>query len=343
MLVVPSDHVHPPMRRLSAKLLAACWAPAGRAGTLVTFGCRAKPGRDRLPAICGFRTAPMGRTRPFAAASRGFSSRSPRPRGGVAHAWPKGRYLWNAGIFLFSVKSLIAAFEAHAGRPLWSNPPAAAVAGRGGAAIWASPRLDAAGLGGGDGRTSRVDYAVMEKATNLAVMPLSTHWSESRGAGRRSGQGEAARMRQAMSSPAMAAMPPRRRLPGYACLALGETEGCRTGWGIGLDNIVAGGCHEGCRDWWRGKDRAQDVKHAVAHLKRRACGCRRPIRFPADHRALGLVARALALGRAFPGRERIVVKPGCPRSRPAPQEPMSTGPNTGSWSRARRASRSMTL
>ena len=105
-------------------------------------------------------------------------------------------------------------------------------------------------------------------------------------------------MRQAMSSPAM----PMPAIAGIRLLR-SETEGVEL-VGIGLDNIVAVAMKDAVLV--ARKDRAQDVKHAVAHLKQHAVP--QADTFPRDHRPWGWF-ETLALGERFQVK-RIVVKPG---------------------------------
>ena len=83
-----------------------------------------------------------------------------------------GCYLWNSGIFLFSAQSIISAFEKHAQSII--SPVRAA--------------LDASSIDLGFCRLNAkawskledisIDYAVMEKASNLAVVPFDGGWSD---------------------------------------------------------------------------------------------------------------------------------------------------------------------
>src|SRR5699024_8490248 len=83
-----------------------------------------------------------------------------------------GNYLWNAGIFLFSVRAILDAFRAHA--PDLIAPVSEAVE-------TARPDLGFLRLApeswarAGD---ISIDYAVMERAGNLAVVPFAAGWSD---------------------------------------------------------------------------------------------------------------------------------------------------------------------
>jgi mannose-1-phosphate guanylyltransferase/mannose-1-phosphate guanylyltransferase/mannose-6-phosphate isomerase len=83
-----------------------------------------------------------------------------------------GGYFWNAGIFLFRARDMVAALEAHA--PDVLAPVAAAVGpgrGQSGAEL-ADPDAFAAA------RSISIDYAVMEKAERVAVVPVDMGWSD---------------------------------------------------------------------------------------------------------------------------------------------------------------------
>ncbi len=83
-----------------------------------------------------------------------------------------GRYLWNAGIFLATARTMIDAFAAHA--PGLFAPVRAALSdartGPGAQHLAAGPWALAEDIS--------VDYAVMERAANLCVVPFAAGWSD---------------------------------------------------------------------------------------------------------------------------------------------------------------------
>src|SRR5690606_41193598 len=83
-----------------------------------------------------------------------------------------GLFLWNAGIFLFTAQTLIEAFETHAPDLLDDarTAVAEAQADLGFIRLAAQPwrRL----------RDVSIDYAIMEKASNLVVMPYKAGWTD---------------------------------------------------------------------------------------------------------------------------------------------------------------------
>ncbi|QIE43977.1 mannose-1-phosphate guanylyltransferase/mannose-6-phosphate isomerase (plasmid) [Rhodobacteraceae bacterium SC52] len=166
MLVAPSDHV---IRDVPAFLAAiAAGEAAAQGGALVTFGIRP----DR--AETGYGYLELADAAACAAAAAAPVTRFvEKPDATTAEAMlAEGRFLWNAGIFLFRVADIIAAFETHA--PDMLAPCRAAVAE-------AKPdlgflRLDA------DAWDSvpedSLDYAIMEKAAEVAAVPLECGWSD---------------------------------------------------------------------------------------------------------------------------------------------------------------------
>lgn len=83
-----------------------------------------------------------------------------------------GNYLWNAGIFMFRAVDMIAAFEAYA--PEFLEPVRNAL-------DLSQPdlsflRLDSKAWSSCENKS--IDYAIMEKAQNLAAMPFSAGWSD---------------------------------------------------------------------------------------------------------------------------------------------------------------------
>ena len=166
MLVAPSDHVINDLPVFLAAIAAA--AAAARAGRLVTFGIA--PGRAEtgygyleLDAVPDIAT-------PAAVPVRRFVEKPDAERAAAMLA--EGRFLWNAGIFLFRVRDILAAFEALA--PDMVAPCRAAVAD-------ARPdlgfvRLDEATYSGV--REDSIDYAILEKAEAVSTVPVDCGWSD---------------------------------------------------------------------------------------------------------------------------------------------------------------------
>ena len=163
MLVAPSDHVIPDSDAFHAALETG--AEAAKNGRIVTFGITP----DR--AETGY----------------GWLELNDKPDGGVEDLvrfvekpdsdnaktmLEQGRFLWNAGIFLFSVKTIIAAFEAHA--PEMITPVQSSISD--GETDLGFLRL--APEPWSQTENISVDYAVMEKSDNLSVVPFGAGWSD---------------------------------------------------------------------------------------------------------------------------------------------------------------------
>ena len=163
MLVMPSDHL---IRDTQAFLQAVEGArgPA-EAGWLVTFGVtadRPETGygyiREGEPVAPGVRRAERFLEKPDAASA--------------ARLIAEGSHHWNAGIFLFRADAYLAALQRHA--PDVLEAVHAAFAGRReeGTRILPEPQAFAASP------SISIDYAVMEKAERVAVVPVSMGWSD---------------------------------------------------------------------------------------------------------------------------------------------------------------------
>lgn len=166
MVVAPSDHVIKDVEAFHGALEAA--APAALAGRLVAFGIKA----SRPEVGYGYLE--------LAAAPEDFAPRVldverfvEKPDAARAEEMvASGRYLWNAGIFMFKVDTLIAAFEAL--RPEMVAPARAAVEK-------AQLDLDFVRLDGAafsEVPEDSIDYAIMEKSDSVATVPVDCSWSD---------------------------------------------------------------------------------------------------------------------------------------------------------------------
>jgi mannose-1-phosphate guanylyltransferase/mannose-6-phosphate isomerase len=166
MLVAPSDHAIPDAAAFRAAVFAG--APAALDGQIVTFGIRptrAETGYGWLElseAAGDFRPRPLPLTR--------FVEKPKAPQAEAMLA--AGTYLWNAGIFLAQVRTLIDAFRAHAGDLML--PVLAAVLD----ADLCDNVVHLAARPWGKAKHISVDHAVMERATNLCVVPFAAGWSD---------------------------------------------------------------------------------------------------------------------------------------------------------------------
>ena len=281
MLVAPSDHVIPNDDAFRA--IVQTGLAIAKEGGLVTFGI--SPDRPET----GY----------------GYLEMSSPPTGGpvpltrfvekpdVANAeamLASGKFLWNAGIFLFSARAIIAAYEAHC--PQLVGPVSAAVDGLEGDLnffrLAAEPWSKAEDIS--------IDYAVMEKADNLAVVPFSGAWSDLGGWDAVQREGAQDARGNVLGGPATA-------IDCEDTLLRSEAKGLEL-VGIGLKDLLVVATPDAVLV--ADKSRAQDVKKAVAALK--AKGSKQATEFPRDHRPWGWF-ETLALSDRFQVK-RIVVKPG---------------------------------
>lgn len=166
MLVMPSDHAMDDTDALLAAI--ATGQQAAQAGDLVTFGItptRAETGYGYLETA--------EHTEAHADGALPLKAFVEKPNADLAAVFAQsGRHLWNAGIFMFRVKDIIAAFEAHC--PGLMMPCRRAVNG-------ARHDLDFIRLDETPYRTAQdvsINVAVMEHSQNLSVVPLACGWSD---------------------------------------------------------------------------------------------------------------------------------------------------------------------
>jgi len=280
MLVAPSDHVVPDTSAFQAAV--AKGMTAVESGQLVTFGI----------------------TPTHAETAYGYLELSETPAGGpvpLKHFVEKpnaeraeemvkaGSFLWNAGIFLFKAKDIIKAFVTHA--PSLVEPVEGAI------------ETSAVDLGfcrlGGEAWAKAddisIDYAVMEKAANLSVVPVDGGWSDLGGwdaVWRESPKGKNGVLTSGEAT----------AIDCEDTLLRSDSERLEV-VGIGLKNIMAIAMNDAVLV--ADMSRAQDVKKAVDALK--AKNATQATTFPKDHRPWGWF-ESLAIGERFQVK-RIHVHP----------------------------------
>jgi mannose-1-phosphate guanylyltransferase / mannose-6-phosphate isomerase len=283
MLVAPSDHVIPDAATFRAAVAAA--VPAACAGQIVTFGIT--PTRPET----GYGWLQLAQTPPGDPRPMPVQQFVEKPDADAAAAMlADGGFLWNAGIFLMTARTLITAVRTHA--PQLIAPVDAAVSG-------ATPdlaflRLDPAAWA--QVPDISIDYAVMEHATNLVAMPFAAAWSDL-------GDWDAVWREAGPDAFGNVSHGDVTSIDCHGSLLRSEAAGVAL-VGIGLDNIIAIAMPDAVLVVDR--SRAQDVKLAVAALK--AKGTRQAETFPRDHRPWGWF-ETLANGDRFQVK-RIVVHPG---------------------------------
>ncbi len=284
MLVAPSDHVVPDAAAFRDATLAG--VAAAQAGQLVTFGIKpthAETGYGYLELAedpGAFDAKPLKLNR--------FVEKPDATR--AAEMLAAGTYLWNAGIFLFSVKTILAAFEAHA--PDLMGPVRAAVDQ--GKPDLGFLRLDPAAWAKADDIS--IDYAVMERAENLSVVPFAAGWSDL-------GGWDAVWRESTQDTRGVATSGPATALDCDNTLLRSEDDRLEV-VGIGLNNIITVAMPDAVLV--ADASRAQDVKEAVTALK--AKSSKQATEFPKDHRPWGWF-ESLVIGDRFQVK-RIHVHPG---------------------------------
>ncbi len=285
MLVCPSDHAIGDPQAFRAAVRAG--AEAARDGRLVTFGIGpgwAETGYGWLE----LEESPDMAAPPAPLALKRFVE---KPDAATAEAMlAGGRHLWNSGIFLFSVPAILAAFETHQPAMLAAVRRAHEAA----VADLAFLRLDAAAWAGAESLS--IDYAVMEKAANLAVVPYREGWSDL-------GAWDAIAREMGTDAAGNALSGPAYALDCEGSLLRAESAQ-QVLVGIGLRNVVAVAMRDAVlvadiRD-------GQRVREAVAVLKAR--GAAQADEFPRFHRPWGWY-ETLSLGTRFQVK-RIMVHPG---------------------------------
>lgn len=284
MLIAPSDHVIPDAQAFRDAVTAGL--AAVQDGQMVTFGITptsAETGYGYLelpeaPDAAQTRALPLLR----------FVEKPDATR--AAEMVAAGTFLWNAGIFLFSAATILDAFRTHA--PQMIAPAEAALE---------TAKVDLGFLRLAPDPWSTledisIDYAIMERAENLSVVPFAAGWSDlggwtavwreterdDRGVGT-SGQATAIDCDRTLL---------RSEDPGMEVV------------GIGLRDVIAVAMPDAVLV--AAADRTQDVRKVVAALREK--GAKQAEAFPKDHRPWGWF-ESLALERRFQVK-RIVVHPG---------------------------------
>jgi mannose-1-phosphate guanylyltransferase/mannose-6-phosphate isomerase len=284
MLVAPSDHVIADAPAFRATVQAAL--PRALGGDLVSFGIRpdrAETGYGYLELVPG--ADPAAKT-PQALAR--FVEKPDAAR--AAEMVAAGNYLWNAGIFLFTARAIIAAYARHAPDILG----AVTLAVNGAKGDLGFTRLAAAPWTGI--ADISVDYAIMERATNLAVMPYAGSWSDL-------GGWEAVWQETGPDASGNVISQHATAIDCKTSLLRSESPDLEL-VGIGLEDIIAVAMPDAVIV--AHKSQSQRVKEAVSALKSK--GAKQATQFPTDHRPWGWF-ECLVLADRFQVK-RIVVNPG---------------------------------
>jgi mannose-1-phosphate guanylyltransferase / mannose-6-phosphate isomerase len=201
-----------------------------------------------------------------------------------------GTFMWNAGIFLFKAKDIVAAFAEHA--PELTAPVSAAVDAA--QVDLGFLRLDPEAWAKADDIS--IDYAVMERASNLAVVPFDGGWSDL-------GGWDAVWREAGPDSNGVVTSGDATAIECENSLLRSDSENLEV-VGIGLKNTMVIAMNDAVLV--ADMSCAQDVKKAVAALK--AKGAAQATTFPKDHRPWGWF-ESLVVGGRFQVK-RIHVHPG---------------------------------
>jgi mannose-1-phosphate guanylyltransferase/mannose-6-phosphate isomerase len=283
LLVAPSDHVVPDVDAFQACVAKGLEA-VGK-GDLVTFGTTPSHpetayGYLELSQAPGPDGAPVKLSR--------FVEKPDLER--ATQMVEAGTFLWNAGLFLFRAQDVKAAFEAHAPELLAPVTSAldAAKADLGFLRLAPEPWSEAADIS--------IDYAVMEHAQNLSVVPFASAWSDL-------GGWDAVWRESGPDADGVVTSAGATAIECKNTLLRSESERLEV-VGIGLENIMAVAMNDAVLV--ADMSRAQDVKLAVSALRQK--GADQAVAFPKDHRPWGWF-ESLAVGKRFQVK-RIMVHPG---------------------------------
>lgn len=284
MLVAPSDHVVPNVQAFRDAVSAAI--PRALLGDLVTFGIlpdRPETGYGYLELADGADPA-ADNPQPLS----GFFEKPKKIR--AEEMLASGKFLWNAGIFLFSVAVILAAYRRCA--PAMSERVQAALDN-------ADTDLGFTRLAvgpWGEVEDISIDYAVMQKTDNLAVMPYRKGWSDL-------GDWDAVWLESGPDAAGNVCSTHTTAIDCRDTLLRSETEGQEV-VGVGLEDMIVVAMSDAVIV--ARKSDAQRVKEAVSALKAR--GASQAVQLPRDYRPWGWY-ESLVTGGRFQVK-RIVVKPG---------------------------------
>ena len=282
VLITPSDHVVRDTDAFTAAV--ARGAEAAEAGRIVTFGIMP----DRPETGYGYLELSEPCAGSGAVPLRGFVEKPDQAT--AERMLTEGRFLWNAGIFLARADALIAAFEAHA--PGVVGPVRRALEA-------AQPDLGFLRLAPepwAEAEDISIDYAVMEQAEALSVVPFDGGWSDL-------GGWETVWHEMERDADGVATGGAVQALDCRDSLLRSEAEG-QVLVGLGLENMIAVAMPDAVLV--APMDRAQELRRAVAALKMQ--GAKQATEFPKDHRPWGWF-ESLARDGRFQVK-RIHVNPG---------------------------------
>jgi len=280
-LVAPSDHAIAAPESFRKTVLSG--VAAAEAGRIVTFGITPHS------AETGYGWLELDSTRAHDAIPlRRFVEKPTLEK--ATEMLKSGNFLWNAGIFLFSAQTILAAFRAYAPAMLEAVQAAVDKAVpdlhflRLDAAAWSKVEADS------------IDYAVMEKAPNLSVVPYDAGWNDL-------GGWDSVAREMGMDQQGMSVSGSVTAIDCDNSLLRSDSDHLEL-VGLGLHDMIVVAMKDAVLV--ADRSRAQEVKKVVAALK--AKGSPQAETFSHDHRPWGYF-ESLAVGERFQVK-RIVVHPG---------------------------------
>lgn len=283
LLVAPSDHVVPDVDAFHAAIETGLQAVS--TGQMVTFGITPTH-PETAYGYLELADAPDSDGRPVSLTR--FVEKPDSDS--AAEMLSAGTFLWNAGIFLFRAADMIAAFETYA--PDMVKPVKSALqeaqTDLGFLRLAPTPWSQAEDIS--------IDYAVMEKAENLSVVPFRAAWSDL-------GGWDAVWRETGPDKNGVATTGAATAIDCQNTLLRSDSDRMEV-VGIGLNNIMAIAMNDAVLV--ADMSRAQDVKKAVSALKEK--GADQATAFPKDHRPWGWF-ESLVVGDRFQVK-RILVHPG---------------------------------
>ena len=280
LLVAPSDHVIPDDELF--RNVVATGVESASQGNIVTFGI--EPSRPET----GYGYLKFEASDCLVSRLNEFVEKPTESK--AEEMLVTGQYLWNAGIFLFTAKTLVSAFEILAPEIL---------AGVKNALCQSEDDLDFTRLEKSAWEKLvpiSIDYGIMERADNLSVVKYSGDWSDL-------GDWQAMHREFSPDENGMVLSGQVNSIDCENTLLRSESDSQQV-VGIGLKNLIVVAMPDAVLV--ADSDRAQDVKHAVALLKE--CSVKQSEEFDRDNRPWGWY-ETLAISDRFQVK-RIVVNPG---------------------------------
>ena len=260
ILIVPSDHVIPDTLAFHAAICDGLKETAN--GRIITFGIT--PTRPET----GYGYLELSATRSGGAIQLKRFIEKPDIKAAKAML-DLGTYLWNAGIFLFRAKDIIAAFQTHAPKLMCSVSDAIEQGNTdlGFFRLAIEPWSKCESIS--------IDYAIMEKIDTLSVVPYSSGWNDL-------GGWDSVWLEQGPNSEGLVTSENTTAIECQNVLLRSENDTQHL-VGLGLKNIIAIAMPDAVLV--SHKDRVQDIKLVVSKLK--AKGIPQAETFPRDYRPWG--------------------------------------------------------